>query len=545
MEKYPLNSTKSPIDYNERLLLVENWTRITSYFNHLQSQLNVLAGKDVGEMLTNIENVMTDAQDVTNIANKDIELINEELNKIMDIIVAAETALDQVNIAATNATDAAEAANTAKQNTDAAIVNANDAAEAANEATEKTETAMQEAIRMMQAVLGSFQFLGAWSSTTPYVKNNLVTVDGSVYIALLDNIDIPVTNSDTWRLFAQKGDTGEQGPAGAAPDTSNFVLIDGSRALKNMTVGTRASDSTVGTNSLAQGSNVAASGSNSHAEGYQTTASGGMSHAEGRETTASGQNSHAEGYLTTASGNNSHAEGYQTTANSVCLHAMGRYNKEVNSNPSNYSATNDVFVIGNGSSSSSLGNAFRVAFDGSIYGQSAFNSSGADYAEYFEWVDGNEFVEDRVGYVVTLEEDKIRKAEETDAYIVGIVSANPSVIGDSYQDDWQGKYVTDEWGRVEYERIEVVSEEGIQEETHMKIHPDWVNEETYIPRSQRPEWDAVGLIGKLFVRDDGTCEVNGYAKVGAIDGVLTYAEEPTNMRIMERINDHIVKVLIK
>lgn len=31
----------------------------------------------------------------------------------------------------------------------------------------------------------------------------------------------------------------------------------------------------------------------------------------------------------------------------------------------------------------------------------------------------------------------------------------------------------------------------------------------YIPRSQRKEWAQIGLLGKIYVRDDGTCVVGG------------------------------------
>ncbi|QNU68741.1 hypothetical protein EHE19_004300 [Ruminiclostridium herbifermentans] len=121
---------------------------------------------------------------------------------------------------------------------------------------------------------------------------------------------------------------------------------------------------------------------------------------------------------------------------------MGKYNKTLAGNPTSFSITSDAFTIGNGEYQAET-NAFRVTFDGKTYGLSAFNSTGADYAEFFEWADGNIDNEDRVGYFVTLDGDKIRKAKSSDDYILGVVSVNPSVIGDNYADDWRGKYVTD------------------------------------------------------------------------------------------------------
>lgn len=52
------------------------------------------------------------------------------------------------------------------------------------------------------------------------------------------------------------------------------------------------------------------------------------------------------------------------------------------------------------------------------------------------------------------------------------------------------------------------------------------------------------MFGKLYVRDDGTCEVNGYATVGE-NGIATLSLEKTNMRVLSRVNDNVVRVLLK
>ena len=312
---------------------------------------------------------------------------------------------------------------------------------------------------------------------------------------------------------------------------------------------------------FAIGENTKAIGTLSYAQGVQSEASGLYSHAEGYRTKAAGQRAHAEGYNTIASGSVSHSEGFETIANVYCSHAQGAYNKTLNGSAIDFSATADAFVIGNGTDNAIRSNAFRVTFDGKTYGKAAFNSTGADYAEYFEWSDGNIDSEDRVGYVVTLDGEKIRKALSTDSYILGIVSVNPSVIGDSHQEDWQAKYATDEWGRIRYhyvdvefeETIPVSGENGTHNETVTKVrqdyvpvlNPQWNNDEEYTPREKRKEWSPVGLMGKLLVRDDGSCIVNSYAKVGQTAGELTTSDEITNMRVIERISDNIVRVFIK
>ena len=182
----------------------------------------------------------------------------------------------------------------------------------------------------------------------------------------------------------------------------NSVLLSGRKA-----------GTTIGTNSTAEGDSTTASEFSSHAEGAYTEASGYSSHAEGAYTEASGYSSHAEGRNIIASGEASHAEGKSTTAHDYCEHAGGYHNKVSNGDVYSFAATNNAFVIGNGSDSNTLSNCFRVTFDGKVYGLSAFNSSGADYSEFFEWSDENPNAEDRVGHFVTLDGEKIRYQKNT------------------------------------------------------------------------------------------------------------------------------------
>lgn len=310
----------------------------------------------------------------------------------------------------------------------------------------------------------------------------------------------------------------------------------------------------------AEGYLSTASGFYAHAEGYNTKALEQASHAEGYQTTASGVSAHAEGYLSTASGSYSHAEGYQTEANVRASHVMGQFNNPLYGHQSAFNRAGDAFVIGNGASLDAKGNAFRVSFEGRVYGLSAYNSSGADYAEMFEWVDGNPGNEDRVGYFVTMEGEKIRKASFGE-YVLGIVSANPSVIGDNH-DDWYDKYIRDEFGRIRHHFISVpavmeqrvVTDEDGNEtletieitpehrEWHPMLNPEWNNDEPYVERFIRPEWDAVGMIGKLFVWDDGTCQVNGFC-APADGGIATAAE--IGYRVIKRAAPNIIQIIMK
>lgn len=227
----------------------------------------------------------------------------------------------------------------------------------------------------------------------------------------------------------------------------------------------------------------------------------------------------------------------------------------------NLSAGNEhsVLVLGNGSTGNSS-NAFRVSSSG-VYG-GAYHSTGADYAEMFEWADGNQSEEDRCGLFVTLEGEKIRPATEEDDFVVGVVSGNPSVVGDSHDDQWRGMYERDIFGRIVFENIE--HEEQTEEVTRptpddpnhkeVRITPAYVEvrpkisqeynvEEEYIPRSKRKEWALVGMAGKLIVIDDGTCQVNGWCYPG-IGGIATKSDKKTRYRVLKRLDATHIKILI-
>jgi hypothetical protein len=173
---------------------------------------------------------------------------------------------------------------------------------------------------------------------------------------------------------------------------------------------------------------------------------------------------------------------------------------------------------------------------GNLYIDGTVMSPAADYAEMFETVDGLPL---EPGYFVTSKKDKIRIATEGDRYILGVTSARPSIVGGAYHLNWQGRYAVDEWGRVKYEDMEVPEEKDeqgntIMEATIRKIavsNPEYDASRNYISRMDRPEWVAVGLLGKLLVRDNGTCVEDEYCRPNA-DGIATASEE--GYRVLKR-----------
>lgn len=390
-----------------------------------------------------------------------------------------------------------------------------------------------------------------------------------------------------------KGDIGATGPQG--PKGADGVGIGKAGTGTNAEVfnGTSAASASGGYShvegngctatkicSHAEGDCCTAAGNYAHAEGSCTAANGNASHAEGSDTYAESFASHAEGEACSASGRAAHAEGFDTSAANYASHAGGHNNKNMTTGGSEDNQVGDAFVVGNGTSSAS--NAFRVTYAGTVYGKGSFQTSGADYAEYFEWLDANPEGQDRVGYFVTLEGKKIKLAGPGD-YILGIVSGNPCVIGNA-DEDWLGRWLHDDFDRYlrEYleeseEAVEVPAElEGRElraylRENHIverdgayyqktatvvdhetpswryKANPAYDPSQAYIERKDRPEWAAVGMMGVLAVRDDGTCQAGGFCQV-AEGGIATPAEgyaPGLTYRVIERVNERVVKVIFR
>lgn len=447
---------------------------------------------------------------------------------------------------------------------------------------------------------------GDFDINTSYQRLDMVYYNGNSYVAKKDVSGITPQNTEYWMKStgAEGGGSGEPGKSayeiavdngfdgteeewleslhgedGVSPTIEVNTNTDSEYKLditdKNGTFttpnlkgggngsGDFASKSIYGDTAISLGRlNGSFVGKYSSAIGKNVNASGDYSHAEGWYTTASSEASHAEGYNTTASQNRSHAEGYETTA-LADQHVQGHYNDtskatSTSSNSSGMSGTSSstAFCIGNGTSSTHS-NAARIDYNGKLWCKSAYSSTGADYAELFEWSDGNPDNEDRRGYFVTMDGKKVKKASEGD-YILGIVSGNPSVIGNTDM-EWYGQFMRDEFGTfIKETHKETVKEPSIDEdgnETEVekeidvefyKVNPDYDPNAPYTFRLDRPEWDAVGMLGVLPVRDDGTCEVGKYCRC-ADGGIATLAETRgfDTYMVIERISDNIVSVILK
>jgi hypothetical protein len=185
------------------------------------------------------------------------------------------------------------------------------------------------------------------------------------------------------------------------------------------------------------------------------------------------------------------------------------------------------------------GNDVEHLFDGAgaIKIDGVVTTGGIDYAEYFEWKDGNSSSEDRRGHSVITDGNKIVVATSSDdaSKIIGIVSTNPTVLGDADLERWMFKYERDDYGSLVWEEhtvTEWTDEDGkdhsyntdripsdvtapsdatvISEEKdrygntiklkRKKLNSSWDSSKNYISREDRKEWEAIGLVGKLRLK---------------------------------------------
>jgi hypothetical protein len=197
------------------------------------------------------------------------------------------------------------------------------------------------------------------------------------------------------------------------------------------------------------------------------------------------------------------------------------------------------------SAGNTSGGSFRVRGDGQIFADSGTIITPADYAEMFEWVDGNPNNEDRVGCTVSLVGNKVKIAENGE-HVMGVVSAVPMIVGDAAPFRWQDAFLKDDFGRTLKEDVEVLEWVEIDpgefhleeingkqivvldrqggEKTHSYVHdeipdgvvvpanairktitrsvknPAWDQSQQYISRHDRPEWAIIGLLGKLRIK---------------------------------------------
>ncbi|MFJ3388750.1 BppU family phage baseplate upper protein, partial [Lysinibacillus sp. NPDC086135] len=154
-------------------------------------------------------------QEVTNTLTE-ANQIKDELNDLLEESNEAETIRNtneqqrivNENARKSNETDRRNAEDTRKSNEVARIQN--------EQIRNTNEQARLKSLDDMNIIINQYKFTGSYNTNVTYKKFNQVEVDGSTYIAITDNTNTPVSNTNVWRLLASKGAKGDKGDTGAA-----------------------------------------------------------------------------------------------------------------------------------------------------------------------------------------------------------------------------------------------------------------------------------------------------------------------------------------
>jgi len=128
---------------------------------------------------------------------------------------------------------------------------------------------------------------------------------------------------------------------------------------------------------------------------------------------------------------------------------------------------------------------------GTFRGTLAYATGGFDYAEVFPNLNKGEIP---VGTIVAIDGGFVRPARRDDMVDqrpLGVISGTPGVIGNCENFCKRKRWLTDKFGRVQYD------------ENGCSIpNPEWKeNEENHLPTDKDPEnYSVVGLMGQLLVR---------------------------------------------
>ena len=155
-----------------------------------------------------------------------------------------------------------------------------------------------------------------------------------------------------------------------------------------------------------------------------------------------------------------------------------------------------------------------------------------DYAEYFESQSGQSIPN---GTIVTLDGRYIRKAQANDKPI-GVISGTAGIVLGDQLFHHKDRFIKDEFGVVvtEQQEVEIVKDTGevVKELRDVPlVNPEYDENEDYLARSDRPEWNVVGLTGQVFTRIDNTVKANDYIK--ANNGIGTKDNVNGYYRVME------------
>lgn len=184
------------------------------------------------------------------------------------------------------------------------------------------------------------------------------------------------------------------------------------------------------------------------------------------------------------------------------------------------------------------------------------------YSEMYEWSELFEFNIVPYGRFVSFDNNEPGKIKLANNYdnIIGVTTIN-SVITSDDPNEWQGKYLCNEYGDCFLQKkdkaVAVNAYDDINEMPYIATYKDsevvpvindtFDKSRIYKKRSERPEWVRVNLLGKCIVVDDGNCKPGGYCTVSKEGGIAVPCDdiEPKKYYVIDRLTDNTIMIFFK
>lgn len=184
------------------------------------------------------------------------------------------------------------------------------------------------------------------------------------------------------------------------------------------------------------------------------------------------------------------------------------------------------------------------------------------YSEMYEWSELFKFNIVPYGRFVSFDNNEPGKIKLANNYdnIIGVTTIN-SVITSDDPNEWQGKYLCNEYGDCFLQKkdkaVAVNAYDDINEMPYVATYKDSevvpvVNDtfdksRIYKKRSERPEWVRVNLLGKCIVVDDGNCKPGGYCTVSKEGGIAVPCDDIESKKyyVIDRLTDNTIMIFFK
>lgn len=185
------------------------------------------------------------------------------------------------------------------------------------------------------------------------------------------------------------------------------------------------------------------------------------------------------------------------------------------------------------------------------------------YSEMYEWSEFFKYDIVPYGRFVTFDENspgKIRLADYSD-YVIGVTTINSAYVSDN-PDEWQGKYLCNEYGDILLEENELaIAKEMYDDELEFSyistikdkevvpiINEEYDKSKNYVKRTDRNEWVRVNLIGKCIVTDNGNCVPGQYCTVSNNGIAIPSSNElyyHDKWYVIDRLTDSTIMIFFK